>query len=167
MDVSMGVLVHPNVSEEFTPSKGMEFESDEIACHFYNENGRKADRYRTLCPKYIQLVNEACETKEGYDILNSAIADLKRRLCDSKSCKGNVKEDNIRPLTNFVDKEDQLCASITIGRKGIKKKESTRNKKRRPKSWIEKIKKPKEGTSKKQTKEMGVSKGVKDDDGEE
>ncbi|KAM3712710.1 hypothetical protein ACJW30_01G203100 [Castanea mollissima] len=33
------------------------------------------DRYRDLCPKYIQLVNEACETKEGHDILSLAIAD--------------------------------------------------------------------------------------------
>ena len=37
------------------------------------------DRYRDLCPKYIQLVNEACETKECHDILSLAIADLKKK----------------------------------------------------------------------------------------
>ena len=37
------------------------------------------DRYRDLCPKYIQLVNEACETKEGHNILSLAIADLKKK----------------------------------------------------------------------------------------
>ena len=37
------------------------------------------DRYRDLCPKYIQLVNEACETKEGNNILSLAIADLKKK----------------------------------------------------------------------------------------
>ena len=38
-----------------------------------------ADWYRDLCPKYIQLVNEACETKEGNNILSLAIADLKKK----------------------------------------------------------------------------------------
>ncbi|XP_023922891.1 protein FAR1-RELATED SEQUENCE 5-like [Quercus suber] len=54
------------------------------------------------------------------------------------------------------DKGDQLCASITIVPKGIKKREVYRNKKRRTKSWIEKVRKPKEGTSKKQTKKRKV-----------
>jgi hypothetical protein len=40
------------------------------------------------------------------------------------------------------------------------KKKTYRNKKRRPKSWIENVKKPKEGTSKNQTKEIKVSKEV-------
>ncbi len=59
-----------------------------------------------------------------------------------------------------MDKEDQSCVSVTVGPKGIKKKETYRNKKRRPKSWIENVKKPKEGTSKNQTKEIKVSKEV-------
>ncbi|KAL0013275.1 hypothetical protein SO802_000344 [Lithocarpus litseifolius] len=75
------------------------------------------DRYRDLCPKYIQLVNEAY-------------------------------------------KEDQLCASITIVPKGIKKREIYRNKKRRTKSWIEKMPKRKEGTSKKQTKKRKVQEEI-------
>ena len=62
----------------------------------------------------------------------------------------------IRPSTNFADKEDQLCASITIVPKGIKKREIYHNKKCRTKSWIEKMPKPKEGTSKKQTKKKKV-----------
>ena len=37
------------------------------------------DRYRDLCPKYIQLVNEACETKEDHNILSLAIADWKKK----------------------------------------------------------------------------------------
>ena len=37
------------------------------------------DRYRDLCPKCIQLVNEACETKEGHNILSITIADLKKK----------------------------------------------------------------------------------------
>ncbi|KAK4589136.1 hypothetical protein RGQ29_019930 [Quercus rubra] len=113
-------------------------------------------RYRDLCPKYIQLVNEACETKEDHNILSLAIADLKKKLCDLRGCKANVEEDIIRPSTDFADKEYQLCASITIVPKGIKKKEVHRNKKRRTKSWIEKMRKPKEGTSKKQTKKRKV-----------
>ena len=114
------------------------------------------DRYRDLCPKYIQLVNEACETKEGHNILSLAIADLKKKLCDLRNCKTNVEEDIIRPSTDFANKEDQLCASITIVPKGIKKREVYRNKKRRTKSWIEKMRKPKEDTSKKQTKKRKV-----------
>ncbi|KAL4638866.1 hypothetical protein ACB092_03G177800 [Castanea dentata] len=51
-----------------------------------------------------------------------------------KNCKDNVEEDIIRPSTDFADKEDQLCASITIIPKGIKKREIYRNKKRRTKS---------------------------------
>ena len=39
------------------------------------------DQYRDLCPKYIQLVNEACETKEGHNILSLAIAYLKKKNC--------------------------------------------------------------------------------------
>ena len=114
------------------------------------------DRYRDLCPKYIQLVNEACETKECHDILSLAIADLEKILCDHRNCKANVEEDIIRPSTDFADKEDQLCASIMIVPKGIKKREIYCNKKRRMKSWIEKMSKPKEGTSKKQTKKRKV-----------
>ncbi len=33
-------FVSPNMPMELTPSKGMEFESDEIAYNFYNEYGR-------------------------------------------------------------------------------------------------------------------------------
>jgi hypothetical protein len=75
-----------------------------------------------LCPKSIQLVNEACETEESFNILNAVIVDLKKRLCDAKNCQANAKEDNIRLLANIVDKEDQSCVSVTIGPKGIKKK---------------------------------------------
>jgi hypothetical protein len=92
------------------------------------------DRYRALCPKYIQLVNEACETEEGFNILNAAVVDLKKRLCDAKSCQANAEEDNIRISTTLVKKEDQPCVSITVGPKGIKKKGISRNKKHRLKS---------------------------------
>ena len=88
------------------------------------------NRYRDLCPKYIQLVNKACDTKDGHNILSLAIANLKKKkLCDLRNCKANVEEDNIRPSTDFADKEDQLCASITIVPKGIKKMEIYCNKK--------------------------------------
>ena len=40
MDVSLKHFVSPNVPTELTPSKGMEFESDESAYSFYNEYGR-------------------------------------------------------------------------------------------------------------------------------
>jgi zinc finger SWIM domain-containing protein 3 len=92
------------------------------------------DRYRALCPKYIQLVNEACEAEEGFNILNAAVVDLKKRLCDAKSCQANAEEDNIRISTTLVKKEDQPCVSITVGPKGIKKKVISRNKKRRLRS---------------------------------
>jgi hypothetical protein len=47
---------------------------------------------------------------------------LKKRLCDANNCPANAEEDNISLSTNIVNKEDQLCVSITIGPKGIKKK---------------------------------------------
>ena len=50
------------------------------------------------------------------------------------NCKANIEEDIIRPSTDFADKEDQLCVSITIVPKGIKKMKIYRNKKRRTKS---------------------------------
>ena len=103
------------------------------------------------------MVNEACETKEGHNILSLAIADLeKKKLCNLRNYKANVEEDIIRPSIDFVEKEDQLCVSIMIVPKGIKKREIYRNKKCRTKSWIEKMSKPKEGTSKKQTKKRKV-----------
>jgi hypothetical protein len=105
-------------------------------------------------------VNEACEIKEGFNILNAAIVDLKKKLCDAKNCQTNAEKDNIKISTNFVKKEDQPFVSITVGTKGIKKKESSRNKKCRLKSWIQSVKKPKEGTSNNQTKEIEVSKVV-------
>ena len=101
-------------------------------------------------------MNEACETKEGHNNLSLAIADLKKKLCDLRNCKANVEEDIIRPFIDFADKEDQLCALIMIVPKGIKKREIYCNKKRTTKSWIEKMLKPKEGTSKKQTKKRKV-----------
>jgi zinc finger SWIM domain-containing protein 3 len=39
-----------------------------------------ADRYQALCPEYIQLVNEGCETEEGFNIRNAVVVDLKKRL---------------------------------------------------------------------------------------
>ena len=103
------------------------------------------------------MVNEACETKEGHNILSLAIADLeKKKLCNLRNYKANVEEDIIRLSIDFVEKEDQLCVSITIVPKGIKKREIYRNKKCRKKSWIEKMPKPKEDTSKKQTKKRKV-----------
>jgi hypothetical protein len=113
-----------------------------------------------LCPIYIQLVNGACETEEGFNILNAAVADLKKRLCDANNYQANVEEDNISLTTNIVDKEDQPYVSITVRPKGIKKKESYRNKKRRPKPLIENMKKPKDNMSKNQTKKITVSKVV-------
>ena len=113
-----------------------------------------------MCPKYIQLVNEACETEEVFNILNVAVADLKKKLCDANNCQANTEEKNISLSTNIVNKKDQPCVLITVGPKGIKKNESYRNKKRLPKSWIENMKKPKESTSKNQTKEIRVSKIV-------
>ena len=80
----------------------------------------------------------------------------KKKLCNLRNCKANEEEDIIRPSIDFANKEDQLCASITIVSKGIKKREIYCNKKRRTKSWIEKMLKPKEGTSKKQTKKRKV-----------
>jgi len=139
---------------------------DENAKHFTKNDIESdirleyVDRYQALCPKYIQLVNEACETEEGFNILNAIVGDLKKRLCDAKNCQCNAKEDNIRLSANIVDKEDQSCVSVTVGPKGIKKKETYRKKKHRPKSWMENVKKPKEGTSKNQTKEIIVSRVV-------
>ena len=62
-----------------------------------------------------------------------AIADLKKILCDANNCQVNAEEVNISLSANIVDKEDQPCVSITVGPKGIKKKESYHNKKCRPK----------------------------------
>jgi hypothetical protein len=59
-------------------------------------------------------VNEACETKEGFNILNAIFVDLKKRLCEAKNCQTNTEEDNIKISTNFVKKEDQPCISITV-----------------------------------------------------
>ena len=101
-------------------------------------------------------MNEACKTKECHNILSLAIVDLEKKLCDLRNCKANVEEDIIRPSTDFADKEDQLYASIMIVPKGIKKRKIYRNKKRMTKSWIEKMSKLKEGTSKKQTKKRKV-----------
>jgi zinc finger SWIM domain-containing protein 3 len=67
------------------------------------------DRYQALCPKYIQLVNEACEIKKGFNVLNAAIANLKKRLCDANNCQANAEEDNISLSTNIVDKGSTMC----------------------------------------------------------
>jgi hypothetical protein len=42
MDVSLEHFFTPNVPTKLTPSKGMQFESNESACSFYNEYGRAA-----------------------------------------------------------------------------------------------------------------------------
>lgn len=39
-----------------------------------------SEMYRSLCPNYVQLVNEACETEKGYMILSSAVHDLKKKI---------------------------------------------------------------------------------------
>jgi hypothetical protein len=70
-----------------------------------------ADRYRALYPKYIQLINKAFKIEEGFNILNAAIAYLKKRLCNANNCQANAEEDNISLSTNIVDKENQPCVS--------------------------------------------------------
>jgi hypothetical protein len=67
-------------------------------------------------------VKESCATKEGFNILNAAVIDLKKRLYDAKNYQTNAEEDNIKISTNFVKKEDQPCVSITVRPKEIKKK---------------------------------------------
>jgi hypothetical protein len=74
-----------------------------------------ADWYRALCPKYIQLVNEVCKTKEGFNILNVAVVDLKKRLCDVKNCQANAEKDNIKISINFV-KERRSTICVNHGR---------------------------------------------------
>jgi zinc finger SWIM domain-containing protein 3 len=71
MDVSMEVLVSPSVPIELTPSKGMQFESDNIAYKFYNEYGRMAGfsirkEYVNKCKKTGTVTSRrfVCE-KEG------------------------------------------------------------------------------------------------------
>jgi hypothetical protein len=58
---------------------------------------------------YIQLVNEACEIEKGFNVLNAAIANLKKRLCDANNCQANAEEDNISLSTNIVDKGSTMC----------------------------------------------------------
>jgi hypothetical protein len=53
-----------------------------------------------------------------------------------------------------------MCFNHNGGKRNKQIKESYRNKKRRPKPWIENMKKPKESMSKNQTKEIRVSKIV-------
>jgi hypothetical protein len=101
---------------------------DENAKHFTKNDIESdiqleyVDRYQALCPKYIQLVNEACETEEGFNIPNAVVVDLKKRLCDAKNCQGNAKEDNIKLSANIVDKEDQSCILVMVGPKRNKEK---------------------------------------------
>jgi hypothetical protein len=71
MDVSLEHFVTPNVPTKLTPSKGMQFESDESACSFYNEYGRATGfnirkEYVNICKKtrIVTLRRLVCE-KEG------------------------------------------------------------------------------------------------------
>nr|XP_023929565.1 protein FAR1-RELATED SEQUENCE 5-like [Quercus suber] len=131
----------------------------------FNQNGK----FEVMWNPLDETLSCSCRKFESFGILcrhGLKVLDaldiklIPNRYIMKRNCKANVEEDIIRPSTDFADKEDQLCASITIVPKGIKKREVYRNKKRRTKSWIEKMRKPKEGTSKKQTKKRKVQEEI-------
>jgi hypothetical protein len=70
MDVSFEHFVTPNVPTELTPSKGMQFESDESAYSFYNEYGRVAGfsirkEYVNRCKKDRNCYFKEISVREG------------------------------------------------------------------------------------------------------
>jgi hypothetical protein len=79
MDVSMEVLVSPSVPIELRPSKGMQFESDDIAYNFYNEYGRMAGfsirkEYVNKCKKTgLLLQGDSCARKREFGVKTSEI----------------------------------------------------------------------------------------------
>jgi zinc finger SWIM domain-containing protein 3 len=72
-------FVSPNMPMELTPSKGMEFESDEISYHFYNEYGRMTGfSIRKEC------VNKCKKT---------GIVTSRRFVCEKEAIRGIDKRD--------------------------------------------------------------------------
>ncbi|KAK8916674.1 Protein FAR1-RELATED SEQUENCE 12 [Platanthera zijinensis] len=80
MEDSSSLLVTPQVSEEYTPSKGMEFASDEEAYMFYNDYARRA--YFGIRKEYG---NKCRKTK----VLTS-----RRFVCDREGLRGKDVRDH-------------------------------------------------------------------------
>jgi zinc finger SWIM domain-containing protein 3 len=77
MDVSMEVLVSPSMPIELTPSKGMQFESNDIAYNFYNEYGRMAGF--SIRKKYVNKCKK------------TGIVTSRRFVCEKKGIRGKDK----------------------------------------------------------------------------
>ena len=92
-----------------------------------------ADRYRYLSLIYSELVKDACESKEGFDLLNEAAKDLKNGLVKIEKTEFNVQKKKKETLVN---------ENVIIIPKGIKKRENS-HKGKQPKFWLEKNEKAK------------------------
>ncbi|KAK8916683.1 Protein FAR1-RELATED SEQUENCE 5 [Platanthera zijinensis] len=112
---------------------------DELPDFHENSKLEYSERYRSLCPIFVQLVNEACETEKGYMILSSAVYDLRKKIREARE-PDNITEETTLISTKNLSSIDE--PSLTYTARGIKKKQNTRCKKRRPKTWIERMKKP-------------------------
>ncbi|KAK6774318.1 hypothetical protein RDI58_029557 [Solanum bulbocastanum] len=99
-------------------------------------------RYRHLCHTFVQILTEASESKEGYELVvngaNEMIAKLKdikkRKELPDKSTPSNTTQNEPSEIV-FIDNTN--FTNVT----GLKRKEPTRRSNTRPKSFTEKSKK--------------------------
>ncbi|KAK8942794.1 hypothetical protein KSP39_PZI009288 [Platanthera zijinensis] len=127
MEDSSSLIVTPHVSEEYTPSKGMEFASDEGAYMFYNEYARRAyfvirRMYENKCrkTKVLTSMRFVCDREgiRGKDVCdhktNRARAEL-RCGCDASMTVILNRDTKMYVISEFAqERTHQLHHSTTV-----------------------------------------------------
>ncbi|CAK8544078.1 unnamed protein product [Lathyrus sativus] len=98
-------------------------------------------RYNELCPRMIKLTNRAFESHETYTFL-SKVYEESNKIVDDMLTKKYVDIESsgkVHVSISIENKEIDNKADTTCGAKGIKKRDCSRNNKKRDKSWVEKL----------------------------
>ncbi|WJX88171.1 hypothetical protein P8452_70284 [Trifolium repens] len=104
----------------------------------------KADfmkRYNELCPRLIKLINKASGDHETYTFL-SKVSEESNKIIDDILAKRRVDGESSGVVHVSISIANDLIENnvdTVGGAAGIKKRDCSHNKKKRPKSWVEKL----------------------------
>jgi hypothetical protein len=122
----------------------------------------KADfmkRYNELCPRMIRLINKASGDHETYTFL-SKVSEESNKIIDDILAKRRVDGESsgvVHVSISIANDEIEKNVDTVGGAAGIKKRDCSHNKKKRPKSWVEKLTRKRKAYSNKKRQSPQVS----------
>jgi zinc finger SWIM domain-containing protein 3 len=122
----------------------------------------KADfmkRYNELCPRMIRLINKASGDHETYTFL-SKVSEESNKIIDDILAKRRVDGESsgvVHVSISIANDEIEKNVDTVGGAAGIKKRDCSHNKKKRPKYWVEKLTRKRKTYSNKKRQPSHVS----------